>query len=1165
MFLATVVLVAALFLGSAASAGLKAVGTGETKQNNITSSISAIPSTTALAPHTAMPSIQPHSQTPRMDRGQFYAYDLYSYYTVTFETDAVLNNLAYAGIYFFSGGDMDLDGNWYVVGYYGGLYSIDKDTGIYTTIAPSTIYCDSLVFDTSTQTWYVSSGNMLYTMDITDGSTTLVGSFGTTNYVVSLMCDSAGNMYGYDVLFGGDSTLYSVDKSNGAATVVGDMGHNFCYAQEGKFDHTDGTLYLAAYDIGMGQSYLATCDPATAEVTIINQFAPTGIEIDGLGFYSWGPEPFYSVGVKKIIAPASGNASVITPKVTVKNDYWEDLDSVPVNMKIVKNKYTNYLNEHFDESTFPPAGWSNMSTTDYWVQSADNYSGGITPEAVLWYYNNFGGSGGLQSPYMDTSSATFLNLTFRSYIYWWGGPCMCKVEITGDGGITWNDMSPWVNPITASQGPKLYSINISTFIGTQTAVRFTYSGQSSWLYFWALDNVRIFTMDQIPEYNQTVYADIPAEMKVNVTFPDWTPADLGVSENITFEFIVSATTQLSGDWDPHDDYKQKTFTLAFGYFHDVAITAINSPVSGLAQTQPCQVVLENHGQDNETVDVNMVIGKASYSTLLTEDFSSGVPPTGWGTDDSLNWMSSNTNYAGGTAPEAMFYYLNSDAGDFHLYSDVIDTTGWTSALLKYKEYVNDCNSQYTLKVQTSTDGGIIWNDAYTRAGGPYGPTTTQVTLGTVNGIGSNNLMISWTFSGNSNNINYWYIDDVCFGQISTLTEYNQTVDVNINAGQAMNVDLPDWTPADMPFVTDIDYLISASASMNISDGYPVDNDLTKLITLRYEHDVGVTEITLPSNPPPSSLPPGYYPLEATIQNFGATYTESNIPIEARITHVDNDTIIYDQAMTVPGPLAPGEATSVFFPDFYFGNGSAWEGHYHVDVWTALPGDDHPENDKKSTHFDYIIPDYLPPITNHTLNGTMGLNGWYVSNVILTLSAYDPYPPVKDGPKPPSGVDHIYYKLHAGDNWTEYTAPVTASVDGIYELFYYSVDKAGNCETVKGPFPFKIDKTPPAITLTGLSENALKTKWLLNASVADAISGVAKVEFYVNDILLGNVSAPGPYLWHYEGKGKTAQAIVYDNAGNSAVSNLVQSTEFLFDTQPSIENQFLVVRQMLLQR
>jgi hypothetical protein len=290
-------------------------------------------------------------------------------------------------------------------------------------------------------------------------------------------------------------------------------------------------------------------------------------------------------------------------------------------------------------------------------------------------------------------------------------------------------------------------------------------------------------------------------------------------------------------------------------------------------------------------------------------------------------------------------------------------------------------------------------------------------------------------------------------------------------------------------------------------------------------------------------------------------------VHAKITHVDNSTVIYTADGMVAGPLSPGQSASVSFPEFTLENLTAWEGKYKVEIWTTLTGDEVSSNDKKTMTFTMGIPDIIPPISNHTITGTVGLNGWYVSNVVITLNAIDPAPPMKFGPKPPSGVNHTYYKLHAADPWTEYTgSPVTVSTDGNYELYYYSVDKAFNTETVKGPFNFKMDKTAPTIDLSVLALNAMKNKWLLNATVADATSGVARVEFYVDDVLVGNATA-APYTFTYNGKGKVAQAIVYDMAGNSAMSEQKQDYIPGYNSQDLLNpnTQQLSYQQILLQK
>ena len=166
--------------------------------------------------------------------------------------------------------------------------------------------------------------------------------------------------------------------------------------------------------------------------------------------------------------------------------------------------------------------------------------------------------------------------------------------------------------------------------------------------------------------------------------------------------------------------------------------------------------------------------------------------------------------------------------------------------------------------------------------------------------------------------------------------------------------------------------------------------------------------------------------------------------------------------------------------------------------------------------------------NVTITGTMGNNGWYVSNVVITINC---------------GMNLTYYKLHAEDPWTEYTgSPICISTDGVYELWIACVDSEGHWH-IFDPYPFKIDKTAPTISLTVMSLNCLKTKWLLNATATDATSGVALVEFYIDDELVANITAPGPYTFTYKGKGKIAQAIVYDNAGNPGMSSM-QINEYI---------------------
>jgi hypothetical protein len=324
---------------------------------------------TGLAPN-AMRNVGKHPLAQFGERGQFYGQEVLTLDTCTFDLNAVINNLYSTGINFLSGADFGPDGKWYAVSYTGGLYTIDTTTGIPTFIA-NTISLNSLVYDTTTDTWYCcglgsSYIDSLYTIDISTGATTFIGYFDAPEVMISLMCDSAGNMYAYDVSFYSNSHLYDINKYTGEATNPKDMDHVFCYAQEGKFDRNTDTLYLAAYDIGLYQSYLATCDPATGAVTIINQFSPALSEIDALAIpYNAPPSP------PTITGPTSGKPNMEHSFTFVSTDPEGDAVMYNVDWGDGDNEWTEYGDSGVEVTL--KHTWNSQGTFTIKAQAVDFY------------------------------------------------------------------------------------------------------------------------------------------------------------------------------------------------------------------------------------------------------------------------------------------------------------------------------------------------------------------------------------------------------------------------------------------------------------------------------------------------------------------------------------------------------------------------------------------------------------------------------------------------------------------------------------------------------------------------------------------------------------------------------------------------------------------------
>ncbi|MDF2963145.1 MAG: hypothetical protein K0S39_4880, partial [Paenibacillus sp.] len=82
----------------------------------------------------------------------------------------------------------------------------------------------------------------------------------------------------------------------------------------------------------------------------------------------------------------------------------------------------------------------------------------------------------------------------------------------------------------------------------------------------------------------------------------------------------------------------------------------------------------------------------------------------------------------------------------------------------------------------------------------------------------------------------------------------------------------------------------------------------------------------------------------------------------------------------------------------------------------------------------------------------GSNGWYKSDVTVSLAVYDHL----------SGVAKTVYRVNDG-GWIDYTGSIPAFGEGNYKIDYRSLDQAGNVEPIR-TVEFKIDKTAPLLTV-----------------------------------------------------------------------------------------------------
>ncbi|MBO9664306.1 hypothetical protein [Dokdonella sp.] len=201
-------------------------------------------------------------------------------------------------------GDLILTAGAFVDENFGKLYALDYYTthlltidtasgaidlvGTAALLGGSGISWSGLAWDPTSATLYAiayqqgrdGTQSFLYTIDPLTATPTLVGAIGgigipgpgqgTGALVSGLAVDADGLMYGIDILA---DDFVAIDKSSGAAAVIGSLGFDANYAQGLDFDDYTATLYYSAFDASTGQAEMYTIDTASGALT---EVAPIG-------------------------------------------------------------------------------------------------------------------------------------------------------------------------------------------------------------------------------------------------------------------------------------------------------------------------------------------------------------------------------------------------------------------------------------------------------------------------------------------------------------------------------------------------------------------------------------------------------------------------------------------------------------------------------------------------------------------------------------------------------------------------------------------------------------------------------------------------------------------------------------------------------------------------
>ncbi len=214
--------------------------------------------------------------------------------TFNLSTPGVLNSIANQSALQFVNGGTWANGLWY-----GTVYntvtpyqfiSLDPVTGNRTVIGDMGILMSGLSYNTVNNTMYAVSATNLYTINMTTGLATLVGT-NTGISMINLAINNAGVAYSVDVTA---DVLGTVNLNTGLFTPVGPIGFNANYAQDMEFDRVSGELYMTAEDLSSG--WLGWVNQATGTVLKIGAFEG-GAEITGFAIPYPSASPLAVTGV----------------------------------------------------------------------------------------------------------------------------------------------------------------------------------------------------------------------------------------------------------------------------------------------------------------------------------------------------------------------------------------------------------------------------------------------------------------------------------------------------------------------------------------------------------------------------------------------------------------------------------------------------------------------------------------------------------------------------------------------------------------------------------------------------------------------------------------------------------------------------------------------------